>query len=45
MAAIGRSLNPGGLYRARTDGRAVVFKVNRLARSGAGPVIGRLITF
>mgnify|MGYP006919310010 CR=1 FL=1 len=45
LAATGRSLKPGGLYRARTNGRTVVFKVNRLARSGAGPVIGRLITF
>jgi len=45
LVATGRSLKPGGLYRARSGGRTVVFKVNRLSRSGAGPVIARLIMF
>jgi hypothetical protein len=45
LVATGRSLKPGGLYRARSGGRTVVFKVNRLARSGAEPVIARLIIF
>jgi hypothetical protein len=45
LAATGKSLKPGGVYLARSGGRKIVFKVNRYARSGAGPIIGRLITF
>lgn len=45
MAASGRTLKPGGLYRARSGKREIVFKVNRFAEPGAGPIIGRLIRF
>jgi hypothetical protein len=45
LAATGHSLQPGGLYRARSGGREVVFQVDRLARPGPGPVIGRLVPF
>ena len=36
-------LEPGGLYLVRAGGRTVVFKIDPLARPGAGPIIGRLI--
>jgi hypothetical protein len=45
LHSTGQSLKPGGLYRARSGGRTVVFKINPLARSGAKPVIARLIVF
>jgi hypothetical protein len=45
MAASGRTLKPGGLYRARSGERQIVFKVSRFAEPGAGPIIGRLIAF
>ena len=45
FAATGRSLEPGGIYRARAGDRSVVFKVDPFARPGPGPIIGRLVAF
>jgi hypothetical protein len=45
LSSGGRSLRPGGIYRAESGGRTVVFKVDPFAEPGAGPLIGRLIRF
>ncbi len=45
FAAMGRALKPGGIYRARSGERSVVFDVDPLARPGPGPIIGRLVEF
>ena len=45
FAAMGRALKPGGIYRARSGDRSVVFDVDPLARPGPGPIIGRLVEF
>ncbi len=45
LAAKGKSLEPGGLYRASAGERTVVFKVDAFARPGKGPIIGRLVSF
>ena len=43
LSAQGKSLKPGGLYRARAGERTIVFKVDAYARPGKGPIVGRLI--
>ncbi len=45
FAAMGRALKPGGIYRATSGERSVVFGVDPLARPGPGPIIGRLVEF
>lgn len=45
FATMGRALKPGGIYRARSGGRSVVFDVDPLALPGSGPIIGRLVEF
>ena len=45
LSARDQSLEPGGIYRARSGNRTVVFKVDAFARPGRGPIIGRLIQF
>ncbi len=45
FAAMGRALKPGGIYRARSGDRSVVFDVDPLALPGPGPIIGRLVEF
>ena len=45
LAVLKKSLKPGGIYRARDGKFAVVFKVDRFARPGRGPLVGRLIRF
>ena len=45
FAALGRALKPGGIYRARSGARSVVFDVDPLALPGPGPIIGRLVEF
>ena len=45
LSAEGKSLEPGGLYRARAGERTIVFKVDAFARPGKGPIIGRLVSF
>ncbi len=45
LSAMGQSLKPGGLYRARAGEAEIVFKVDAFARPGKGPIIGRLIAF
>ncbi len=45
FATMGRALKPGGIYRARSGERSVVFDVDPLARPGPGPIIGRLVEF
>ncbi len=43
LAALGKSLIPGGTYRATAGARTVVFGVDALARPGRGPIVGRLV--
>jgi hypothetical protein len=38
-------LPAGGLYRAESEGRAVVFRIDSSAHPGRGPIISRLIHF
>ncbi len=45
LADLNKSLKTGGLYQAREGKSAVVFKVDRYARPGRGPLVGRLIRF
>ena len=45
LAVLKKSLKPGGIYQARDGKFAVVFKVDRFARPGRGPLVGRLIRF
>ncbi len=45
LAAKGKSLEPGGLYRASVGERTIVFEVDAFARPGKGPIIGRLVSF
>jgi hypothetical protein len=43
LARAGKSLAPGGTYRATAGGRQIVFKVDPGAKPGASPMIGRLL--
>jgi hypothetical protein len=43
FAADGKSLTAGGAYGARWGGRLLVFKVDPAAKSGAAPIVGRLV--
>jgi hypothetical protein len=43
LARAGKSLAPGGTYRASAGGRQIVFKVDPSAKAGASPMIGRLL--
>ena len=46
LAKADKALVAGGVYRASLgSGRQLVFKVDPLAKPGAGPVIGRLLRF
>jgi hypothetical protein len=45
LARAGFVLQAGGLYRAKSGEREVVFHVNQLARPGAVPVVSRLVQF
>jgi hypothetical protein len=45
LALLKKSLKPGGIYQARDGKFVVVFKVDRFARPGRGPLVGRLIRF
>jgi len=45
FAATGRALKPGGIYRAKSGEKSVVFDVDPLALPGPGPIIGRLVEF
>ncbi len=45
LAELNKSLKPGGIDQARDGKSAVVFKVDRFARPGRGPLVGRLIRF
>ncbi len=45
LADLNKTLKPGGIYRAWDGKFAVVFKVDRYARPGRGPLVGRLIRF
>jgi hypothetical protein len=39
----GLALTPGGLYRASSGGRELVFKIDDSAKTGSSPPIGRLL--
>jgi len=43
FAGANRALVPGGVYRASTGTRQVVFKIDPGAKPGASPVLGRLL--
>lgn len=45
FARADKALQPGGLYRAHLGDRQVVFAVDRFARPGRGPMVGRLLRF
>lgn len=45
LAKTGVSLARGGISRGKAGGRSIVFKIDAYARSGPGPIIGRLISF
>ncbi len=45
LAAKGETLVRRGVYRVRSGGREIVFRVDANAGSGAGPLVGRLIGF
>ncbi len=37
------ALEPGGVYQASSGAHSVVFKIDRLAKPGAAPAVGRLV--
>jgi hypothetical protein len=43
LARVGTALAAGGIYRARVNGRQLVFKIDPDAKPGASPVVGRLL--
>lgn len=43
MAAEGKRLDPGGLYRAKAGGQEVVFLVDATAKPGKEPLVARLL--
>jgi hypothetical protein len=43
LAQIGTALVAGGIYRAKVNGRQLVFKIDPDAKQGASPVVGRLL--
>ena len=43
FAASGQSLSPGGVYGARWQKRLIVFRIDSAAKSGATPLLGRLL--
>lgn len=45
LASGGQALKPRGLYRVRAGSTQVVFRVDAYARPGAGPIVGRLVSF
>lgn len=45
LAAAGKTLTPGGLYRASAGSRQIVFKVDDNATAGRGPLVTRLLQF
>jgi len=45
FARNGKSLKPGGIYRAKVGDQQIVFEVDAAAKEGAEPVAGRLLRF
>jgi hypothetical protein len=45
FAAENRTLQPGGIYRARAERRQVVFRIDPSAQPGRTPIVGRLLPF
>lgn len=45
LAKNGRSLKPGGIYRAKVGDQQIVFEIDAAAKDGAEPVAGRLLRF
>lgn len=45
LARSGRTLAPGGTYRARAGEREIVFRVDAIARGGPQPLVSRLLEF
>jgi hypothetical protein len=41
----GRALAAGGVYRARTGERSIVFQIDQFAQPGQAPLAGRLLRF
>lgn len=45
LAMAGKSLKPGGVYRAKVGDQQIIFEVDQAAKAGAEPVAGRLLRF
>ena len=45
FAKAGKSLKPGGVYRAKVGDQQIVFEVDAAAKGGPEPVAGRLLRF
>jgi hypothetical protein len=45
LARSGRLLTPGATYRASIGDHKIVFKVDASAKTGRGPIVGRLLRF
>ena len=45
LAGLDKVLEPGGIYSATAGAQHLVFKVDPLAESGKGPIVGRLLRF
>lgn len=45
LAKNGKSLKPGGIYRAKVGDQQIVFEVDATAKDGAEPMAGRLLRF
>jgi hypothetical protein len=43
FARSNKALAPGGIYRASTGARQVVFKIDSNAKPGTSPILGRLL--
>jgi hypothetical protein len=45
FAAINQNLKPGGIYRLAAEGKSMVVIVDRTAKPGKSPLLGRLVKF
>ena len=45
LATSGKSLKPGGIYRATAGNQQIVFDVDAGSKDGGGPIANRLLRF
>jgi hypothetical protein len=43
LAQVGKALEPGAIYRARTGARQIIFRIDPDAKPGRSPIVGRLL--